>query len=265
MRKITDPAYLADQYKTSAKLNIRIHLHERFSTNPQGWFPWVFDQICSGLPKSARVLELGSGSGELWVKNVSRLAPGWKLTLSDLSTGMLQRCAARLGGQKTISWTAIDANAIPFERGCLDGVIANHMLYHVPDLDKALGEIRRVLKPGGRLFATTLGEKNLAELMALLNGFDPSMVEDFRFSDDRFLMDNGASQIGRYFNTVDRLYYPDSLHVTEAKPLVDYILSGRINLSSTRRAVFTRYIQDEMRRRDGAIDITKIAGIFIAC
>jgi SAM-dependent methyltransferase len=46
------------------------------------------------------------------------------------------------------------------------------MLYHVPDLDLALSEIRRVLRPGGRLVAATYGEGNLRELWELLGDND---------------------------------------------------------------------------------------------
>jgi len=57
MSKITDPQYLkTEQYKDASNLNARIEIHRRFSTNTQGWFPWIFDML-EKLPQSARVLE----------------------------------------------------------------------------------------------------------------------------------------------------------------------------------------------------------------
>ena len=89
MPKFTDKTYLqTDQYRDAGNLNARIAIHERFSTNPQGWFPWVWD-ILSALPAEAKVLELGCGSGALWSTCPERIPPGWSVTLSDFSAGML--------------------------------------------------------------------------------------------------------------------------------------------------------------------------------
>ena len=62
----------------------------------------------------------------------------------------------------------IDAQSIPYRTDSFDAVIANHMLYHIPDLGKTLSEIRRVLKPEGHLYATTVGLNHMAELRACL-------------------------------------------------------------------------------------------------
>ena len=55
------------QYRDSGNLKARIALHSRFSTNPYGWFRWVFDHL--DLPPQNRLLELGCGAGDLWVEN----------------------------------------------------------------------------------------------------------------------------------------------------------------------------------------------------
>src|SRR5512137_1886765 len=154
MPKFTDPTYLQNtQYRNADNLNARIAIHERFSTNPQGWYPWLWDRL-EQLPVQARVLELGCGSGALWSACPERIPPGWSLTLSDLSEGMLQeawRNLVVLG--RGIKFEPIDAQAIPYPDETFEIVIANFMLYHVPDRTKALSEIRRVLKTGGVLVA----------------------------------------------------------------------------------------------------------------
>ena len=87
--KFTDQQYLkTDQYKDSSNLDARVAIHQRFSTNPYGWFRWIFDTLLK-LPSSARILELGCGHGLLWKENVDRIPSGWMITLSDLSPGML--------------------------------------------------------------------------------------------------------------------------------------------------------------------------------
>ena len=55
---------LREQYKDGSNLSARIRLHQRFSTNRYGFFRWMFDRI--QIPESARVLELGCGTGILW-------------------------------------------------------------------------------------------------------------------------------------------------------------------------------------------------------
>ena len=58
---LADQDYVADQYQTATNLNARISLHQRFSTNRYGWFPWLFDRL--RFPPQARILELGCGPG----------------------------------------------------------------------------------------------------------------------------------------------------------------------------------------------------------
>jgi methylase of polypeptide subunit release factors len=87
--KFTDQQYLkSDQYKDSSNLDARVVIHQRFSTNSYGWFKWVFDTLLK-LPEDARMLELGCGPGLLWRENIDRIPSGWNITLSDLSSGML--------------------------------------------------------------------------------------------------------------------------------------------------------------------------------
>ena len=89
MSKFTDPQYLKnEQYKDSSNLDARTAIHQKFSTNPQGWHNWVFDQLLQ-LPDNANILELGCGPAYLWRENVGRIPAGWRITLSYFSYGML--------------------------------------------------------------------------------------------------------------------------------------------------------------------------------
>ncbi|HNC91419.1 MAG TPA: hypothetical protein PL000_21010, partial [Anaerolineales bacterium] len=80
MQRFTDQQYLTtDQYKDSANLDARIAIHQKFSTNPQGWFNWVFDTLVT-LPADAHVLELGCGAGTMWNQCADRIPAGWTIT-----------------------------------------------------------------------------------------------------------------------------------------------------------------------------------------
>jgi ubiquinone/menaquinone biosynthesis C-methylase UbiE len=79
------------------------------------------------------VLEVGCGSGQLWLVNHHRLPAGWHVILSDLSTGMLATAHRQLSPYgHDLRFVVHDAQALPFAAHSFDAIIANHMLYHVP-------------------------------------------------------------------------------------------------------------------------------------
>jgi ubiquinone/menaquinone biosynthesis C-methylase UbiE len=254
---------IAQQYSNASNLNVRIQLHQRFSRNNYGWFRWVFDQI--NLPSHARILELGSGAGNLWLENLQRIPDGWEITLSDFSAGMLTQVQQNLQGRRQFHFRMIDANLmpLPLEGESFDAVIANHMLYYISEKDSLFSEIYRILKPGGRFYATTVGEQHLVELDELIRRYDPGYIP-LKLATDSFALENGAAQLSPWFAQVDSLCYEDSLEVTEATPLVEYILSGWRDLGGESPQSINEYLEHEMARRGGVFHITKVSGIFTA-
>ena len=265
MSKIDDQTYLRDrQYKDASSLNDRIQLHVRFSTNPYGWMPWVFDQL--RLPERCRVLELGCGPADLWRQNLDRIPAGWDITLTDFSPGMLDQARRNLAEtDRPFAFEVVDAQAIPFEDAGFDAVIANFMLYHVPDRPRALAEIRRVLRPGGRFYAGTVGQAHLRELHDLARRFDPALVGWGGAPSDSFRLENGAEQIARFFARVTLRRYDDGLRVDEAEPIVTFVASQDPSglLVGERRPAFRQFVEDELVA-NGSIYITKDCGLFEA-
>lgn len=261
-----DPNHVATQYATSANLDARIRLHAKYSTNQSGWLPWVFDQLLS-LPANAAVLEIGCGTGQLWEANHHRIPEGWTITLSDQSQGMLDKSSATLAHlQRPLRFEQIDAQEIPCENETFDAVIANHMLYHVPDLPKALHEIRRVLKPGGKLFAATNGREHMVALSELAGRFDEKLHIKRNMVIDNFQLENGAAKLSEVFDTVACHIYDDALLVDEAEPLVEYILSMAPEAARqpANRQALNEFIAHELRAQDGQIRIAKSTGLFVA-
>ncbi len=265
MTKITDQEYLRSrQYNDAAKLNDRMQLHARFSTNKGEWHHWVFDQL--DLPAGARVLEVGCGPGWLWSRNADRILPTWQVTLADFSPGMLAEAQQNLAGLRPFGFEVADAQALPFEAESFDALIANHMLYHVPDRARALAEFRRVLRPGGRLYAATNGQAHLRELFELTQRLAPQLVRwGGAAVDESFNLENGGEQLARHFADVDLRRYPDGLVVTEAEPLVAFIMSMHVadGTDKTLRAKLLAQVE-AMLREQGAIHIGKDSGIFLA-
>jgi ubiquinone/menaquinone biosynthesis C-methylase UbiE len=264
MSKFTDQQYLkTDQYRDSTNLDARVVIHQRFSTNPYGWFKWVFDTLLK-LPEDAKILELGSGPGYLWKENVSRIPSGWNITLSDLSSGMVDAAWRNLVVTgRTFQFKEIDAQSIPFEDETFDAVIANHMLYHVPDRPKAIAEIQRVLKPSGILISTTVGYGHLKELNEWLRRVSGGKaVEPMPIS---FTLENGGEQLQPYFSKVDLHRYEDSLHVTEIEPLVAYFETSFFSkdiVAKTLSEIRTEW--ETQLKEKGKIFIAKDSGLFEA-
>ncbi len=262
------PFLASEQYKDSSHLSARIQLHQRFSTNAYGWFNWVFDQFT--LTPDAHVLEIGCGPGTLWKENLLRIPRGWLITLSDFSPGMVREAGGNLGlGGITFTYEASDGMAIPFPSKAFDAVVANHMLYHVPQRGKALAEINRVLKPGGKFFATTIGENHLLELSQIMDGFTPTKGKYYSpgLNPGGFTLENGLEQLTPWFDHVSVRMYSDGLVVTEAEPLVAYILSmitWREFLSNKEAVSKLSQIIINLLERHGSIHIQKCSGMFIA-
>ncbi|WKZ46632.1 MAG: methyltransferase domain-containing protein [Anaerolineales bacterium] len=264
MSKFTDQNYLkSEQYKDSSNLDARVELHKRFSTNSYGWMNWVFDVLLK-LPADAKILELGCGPGYLWKENVSRIPAGWDITLSDLSSGMLDSAWRNLVVTgRPFQFKEIDAQEIPFAGETFDAVIANHMLYHVPDRPKAIGEIKRVLKSGGYLFATTVGDNHLKEISDWFRRIHKSELWD-SFANS-FTLENGLDQLKPFFPNVTVSRYEDNLHVTELEPLIAYFHSGirAGELSEDELEKLRSDLESELKAK-GKVFIQKDSGMFEA-
>ena len=264
MSKFTDQQYLkAEQYKDSSNLDARVEIHKRFSTNPYGWFNWVFDALVK-LPTDAKILELGSGPAYLWTNCSSRIPAGWDITLSDLSSGMVDAAWRNLVVTgRAYNFKEIDAQSIPFEDEMFDAVIANFMLYHVPDRPKAIAEIKRVLKPGGRLFAATVGDNHIQEMKDVLQQIHVNNLSEPYVNP--FTLESGLDQLKPFFPNVTLSRYEDNLHVTEIEPIMAYLRSSlrAADLSEDELAKVRVDLENEFKEK-GRIFITKDSGLFEA-
>ena len=256
-----------EQYRDDTNLNVRIALHDRFSVNHYGWMRWVFDQL--PVTEASRVLELGAGPGTLWQHNLARVPVGAAITLSDFSAGMANAARRNLDGSGAgFRFTVADAQASPFGDASFDLVIANHMLYHVPDRTAALREAARVLRHGGRFYASTIGRQHLAEIGAWVKRFDlDAPVAATMHLADAFSMETGEAQLVPWFSNVTLTVYEDALEITDAQALVAYVMSGMtqeaIQTQSAALARLATFAGHEIAER-GSMHVTKASGMFAA-
>jgi ubiquinone/menaquinone biosynthesis C-methylase UbiE len=183
---LTEAVTLRAQYATEQNLETRRSV----------WHPSIdgrdpstsaLDSIMSAQPTT--VLEVGCGTG-YFAARIQASRPGIRLTAIDQSARFVEITAGR-GVESMLA----DVQDLPFDDGSFDVIAAMWMLYHVPDLDKALDEIRRVLRPGGRFVAVTNGDEHLAELRRDAGG--QALVTPFS-------SENGEATLSQHFERVSR-------------------------------------------------------------
>lgn len=263
MPQIADQTYLQnEQYQNATNLDARINLHKNFSTNAYGLPRWLYDQ-CQILPGSL-VLEVGAGSGNIWRENADRAPRDWRILLTDFSPGMIKQTRDTLAGILPHARFAVaDAQELPLPDATFDAVVANFMLYHVPDRNQAIGEFRRVLKPGGTLYAATNGNDHLRRIHELIGQFDPAIELWGDPATSGFSLEDGGEQLAAHFSHVTLHRYDDAIVVADAAPLVHYIASFT-PLSGEQRAALHAFIAGEIAQGGGTLRIAKAPGLFVA-
>ncbi|MCG8500229.1 MAG: methyltransferase domain-containing protein [Firmicutes bacterium] len=214
------------------------------------------------------VLELGCGNGVLWQINIDRIPNHVRIILSDFSEGILSNARNNLQEyNKQFHYEAVDVQNIPYTDEKFDVVIANHMLYHVPDINQALTEVNRILKPGGYFYASTIGNEHMKELDMLIKGFEPTTDFSVERYTKRFGLENGKKLLSNFFEDVSCHLYDDYLVVDNAEPIVSYFLSSPGDITSVLAGEkldhFYHYVQEKIRIQK-EMKITKSTGLFIA-
>ena len=250
-------ALRADQYATSANLNARANLHINHSTAKIPWFTWYFDRIV--ISDEIDVLEIGCGPGHFWRENAERI-PTSSYILTDLSTGMVSETRGHVSPLGDFRFAVTDARHLPFPDRAFDVVMANHMLYHVPNRPAALTEIYRVLKPGGRFYAATNGNKHMLELRQAIVRIDPALEDGF--GSKEFGLDAGAEQLAPLFENVTCTRFECNLEVPDPAPILGHVESAK-RLDEDQLFQLQRDLETWLDR-DGVIKIQKDAGFF-AC
>jgi len=260
---INNEALVKDQYKNSDNLNARLNFHS-FNINKTDWNQWFFEKM--NMPDHGNVLELGCGNGLLWKKNEKSIKKTLNITLSDFSEGMLESAKKNINNEN-IKYEVIDIQNIPYEDESFDVIIARHMLYHVPDIDKALSEVKRVLKPNGKFYVSTNSLNHLRELKILVKNFDKTIDFDPARDSSLFGIENGGELLKKHFGHVALEEFNGQIVVHEAEPVVSYVTSVisvlQHIIDENKLDSFTKYVEAEIDKT-GEFTTSTGAGIFIA-
>jgi SAM-dependent methyltransferase len=233
---LNDPRLVEEEYASERGLEGRRAAY-RFSTGPNAP-QMAFDAVAEISPR--RVLEVGCGPGELAARIQEEL--GAEVLAVDISPRMVELARGR-----GIDARVGDVSELPFAAGEFDCAVAAWMLYHVPDPDRALAELARMLRPGGRLVAVTNASDHLRELRALLGL--PTDRAAFPFNDA-----SGEELLRRRFARVEVRDAGGTIRFPNRDEVVAYVEASR-TLFDTRT---------EVPRLDGEFVVTRHPVVFVA-
>ena len=259
-----DQSYLRQaQYRDPSRLTARADLHAKYGTAELRWFPWMANQI--DWPTDGDILEVGCGPGWLWSENATQLPSGLRLTLTDLSAGMVDVALDRVSRVfATTAGCEADAQRLPFGRRRFDVVIANHMIYHVPQPGLAISEFARTLRPDGALVAATVGPRHLRQLWQIRS--EVFGEQPVNRTAEVFGSLTGLPMIQQHFSHVEWRTFEDHLHCTDPDDVMAFMAStppaedaSEVQLRDLYAAVARRF-----DRGGGSFDISKELGVFLA-
>jgi ubiquinone/menaquinone biosynthesis C-methylase UbiE len=265
MSKQTDPEYLKNEaYGDAEDLKIRIDIQTRYSTHQTNWYQWLFNHLVP--PDAGRILDLGSGPGDLWLNNTPQILEHYSIVLSDLSLGMLTEARSNIDTiKKVYSYTVLDAQSLPFPDGMFECVLGSGLLDHLTNRNLGLAEIWRVLKPGGMFYTTSGSRAHLQEIQTLV---EPYLGGDVDFGGDphRFGLENGREILSQWFTQIEVTRYKDILFFEEPEPVLLYVFSEaevRSKLTPESRQAFVSSVRQQIAQK-GSIQVQVEKGLFEA-
>jgi SAM-dependent methyltransferase len=217
-RMLTGSAYADDRYLRS---RMAIYAYAETAASP-GWrtsvIPWDGTQI---------VADVGCGNGF----DLRQLVPQGRCRHAiglDLSAGML-RSLEDLRQHGGLSLVQADAQQLPLPGGSVDVAMAMHMLYHVPDIPAAIGELRRITRPSGTVLASTNSPVHLAEIDDLLAAAVSSQLgrPARALPALSFTTENGTALLSREFSSVTLRTFEVPLSIPSVPPVIGYAGSLR--------------------------------------
>jgi SAM-dependent methyltransferase len=234
MSALNDPQLVAREYADESGLAARIAAQE--SARGPDARQVAFDAVAEIAPR--RVLEVGPGRGEL-AERIHRELDA-EVVAVDQSPRMVDLTRAR-GVEAIVG----DVQELPFRSGFFDCAVAAWMLYHVPDLSRALRELRRVIRPGGRLVAVTNSGRTMSELWDLLG--------DVGSRADGFSAENAEGELLRHFTIVERR----DVHGTVS--FADRAAAHRYVAASPRWS----HLADRLPHFDGGLEAARHVVVFV--
>ncbi len=266
----TNSRYLEFQYSQPDRLRIRRETHAQFSDRSgDGFLLWTLSHLAA--EQGDLVLDAGCGPG---IYHPFLQERGVRVVAIDYSLGMV-RAAAESASELSLDVHACRARieSLPLADGSCDRAMANHMLYHVPDIKTALLELRRVLKPGGRVVMATASRdycriwQDLHDAAARKLGYQPARSVVARFSPDHIEL------VREVFPSAEVFEFEDAFRFPAAEPALRYYASAMVDgienapPDGRHRGPLISEMEKSLRRiiqREGELVIPKSSALFVA-
>jgi ubiquinone/menaquinone biosynthesis C-methylase UbiE len=215
---IAERAAVRRQYQSSDPFKVRLETHKRYSDVQHDLDAEAAAAL--GLTGSESLLDVGCGPGA-FLRYLRKRGHRGRLVAFDQSEAMLAEAAVGVPGVRG------NAEELPFGAGSFDRVSARHMLYHVPDIAKAVRELGRVAGPSGTVLAMCNIEASYPNMREL--GLD--CLAAFGFSGDwmsgsRFVRENARPYLEPVFASVEERLLEAALVFRAAEPIVAYMATA---------------------------------------
>lgn len=208
-------------YDADDDLRVRREFHEKYSRMKGNFQEWVISQL--PIKPNDRLLDVGTGPGD-FPRLLRRLGHQGEVVGMDLSEGMAKTAKQ---SDPTHAWLVADAQQLPFADGAFNGTMARHMLYHVPDIDRAVQEMARVTAIGGWGAAVTNGRDNMKLIYNIWETVQHPAVSNWDPISARFPLEAAADYFTPHFADVQTIVQEDAVILPSVEPLVYYLFSGR--------------------------------------
>jgi ubiquinone/menaquinone biosynthesis C-methylase UbiE len=233
MPSLNDPELVAREYSDETRLVARRRAWREF-LDGESSDDWTFDAVAERRPHA--VLEIGCGWGEL-AERMTR-----ELSADVIAFDPSQRMA-ELARDRGVRVFRADAQAIPLRHASVDAVVANAVLYHIPDLELALSEIARVLTDEGALVATVFDAGFFGELLV---GREPPAIP--------VTVGNAAELLRPHFERIDTRIGRSALAFPDADEVRTYLAS----------TITMHDLADAVGGFEGGSRIERTFGVFVA-
>jgi SAM-dependent methyltransferase len=218
--KRADPRYLREvAYADPSGLEARASLYDY----QRPWIDIIAEAIATLEPvEGCMVGDVGCGNG----RYIAALRAARAQVIGvDLSVGMLDGVPGPRSGL-----VVADAESLPLADTSLDAVLMMHMLYHVPDPERAVKEVARVLRTNGRALVATNGSQHLGEMNALwLPLLERAGIrgdlQDVGLVNPRLTVGTAQQLVGMHLQDVEERWLRSAVVVTDAAPVIRHAAS----------------------------------------
>jgi ubiquinone/menaquinone biosynthesis C-methylase UbiE len=213
------------QYQTDVNLAARQSMYA-YQHPPVDLMSRVLD--LAGLSGTEVVADIGCGNG-LYLAELAQRGHAGPVLGVDMSPGMLRAARQRAGDGGSSGGPALlaaDATALPLRDGAADLTLAMHMLYHVPEPGRAVAELRRVTRPGGRVIVGLNGDDHLREMRHVVTAALASVGHGpWPPIDELVSLDRGETLLRTVFASVTRHDFVSKLSLPGPEPVLAYLRS----------------------------------------